>query len=165
MANKPKGKADLKVLCGHAPRRQLIDLGKRNSRNLTVHEAILANALHERYGDLFAKQWVISEFIIDFYSPILAIAIEVDGKTHTRSRVRARDELQEAAVERQRGVTVRCTNEEVRETLSVVLERIHGVVLSRAHLRGNENVNRLHGYRLPRKLRKVFIEERAALGM
>lgn len=141
------------------PRTALTAVARRNSGSQPAAEQIMQRALSERYGALFLSQWVISEFIVDFAAPILGIVIEVDGSSHARALVRARDELQEAAVEEMGGITLRFTNEQVRHEMPAVLATIHAAILARVHLRAHHKLHDLYGWRLPKKARRALMEE------
>jgi hypothetical protein len=71
--------------------------------------------------------------------------------------------LQEAAVEEFGGVTLRFTNDQVRDDLAAVMGEVHAAILARLHLKAASKLHQLYGWRLPREMRKALEAERDAL--
>lgn len=134
---------------------------KKLKASQTIPERMLGAALREKYADLFLAQWAIGEFVVDFYCPLMLIAVEVDGPSHRRAATVARDELQEGSVEALGGVTIRFSNDEVTADRAAVVDRIHRVVLERLDWPISKNARAAHGWRLPKNRRRQFEAERA----
>lgn len=100
---------------------------RRKLRNNMTHaEVLLWNYIRRRQINnvRFRRQFSIQNFIVDFYSPELLLAIEVDGVTHqTEDEIKydiyRENELNKSGVE-----VLRFTNEEVYEDITNVLEKI-----------------------------------------
>ncbi len=93
-------------------------------RTMTPEERILWEHLRARRlnGLKFRRQQVIDGFIVDFYCHAAGVVVEVDGPVHQRQRDydAERDRILAA-----RGLRIlRFTNQEVRERLAEVLNRI-----------------------------------------
>jgi very-short-patch-repair endonuclease len=97
---------------------------------MTHAEVLLWNYIRRRqiHNVRFRRQFSILHFIVDFYSPELLIAIEVDGVTHqTEDEIKydiyRENELNKSGIE-----VLRFTNEEVYEDITNVLEKVRSTV-------------------------------------
>jgi very-short-patch-repair endonuclease len=105
----------------------LKELARQLRKNSTVAEALLWKELKGRQlGVDFHRQKPIDEFIVDFFSPSLGLAIEVDGISHDFRSVD--DERKTAALTRL-GITIlRFGDREVKANcLGVVAEILRWV--------------------------------------
>ena len=65
-------------------------------------------------------------WIIDFYIPVVRLAIEVDGSIHNTPSVRAKDRIKEIGLERLNITLMRFTNSEVQfKNKQAILEKLH----------------------------------------
>lgn len=103
---------------------------KEPSRNLRSHmteaERLLWMRLRRKQlqGIQFYRQKPIGNFIVDFYAPVAALVIEVDGSQHSEIEHRVRDELRDEFLA-ERGLTVlRFDNLQVLYETDAVVERI-----------------------------------------
>ena len=72
----------------------------------------------------FRRQYSVDKFVIDFYSPILKLAIEIDGESHFQDGVAEYDRKRQSYIE-YLGITfLRFTNNDVYDNLDAVLESI-----------------------------------------
>ena len=96
-------------------------------RNGTKPEAKLWQVLRGTpLGFSFRRQHPVGPYILDFYSPVLRLAIELDGDQHCEQR--AYDERRTRFLNA-RGIRVfRFWNTEVNENLDGVCERISEVI-------------------------------------
>ena len=63
---------------------RLKEYARRLRRNSTLSEVLLWNELkrNQMMGYDFHRQKPIDEYIVDFYCPVLKLAIEIDGDSH-----------------------------------------------------------------------------------
>ncbi len=96
-------------------------------------EVLLWSRLRGRQlADLkFRRQYSVDRYVIDFYCPAAKLAVEVDGDTHYGDGAEIRDEKRQGFIESFGISFVRCTNEDVYQRISGVLEEIERVALSR----------------------------------
>jgi very-short-patch-repair endonuclease len=103
---------------------------KQLRNNPTLAEARLWYFLRGGHvGAKFRRQYGVGNYVLDFYSPELRLAIEVDGDSHFSVEGRNHDsERTEFLVKR--GIqVVRFTNREVLEACDGVVEVIRGMVM------------------------------------
>ncbi len=72
----------------------------------------------------FRRQYSVDKFVIDFYSPILKLAIEIDGDSHFQNDAVEYDMERQVFIESAGIKFLRFTNEDVYGNLSGVLESI-----------------------------------------
>lgn len=98
-------------------------------KNMPGAEITLWSRLRRRQvlGQKFRRQFSVDQYVIDFYCPALKLAIEVDGESHTRSRL-------EYDIDRQRQIEsygirfLRFTNADIVENLDAVLTKIYETI-------------------------------------
>ena len=81
----------------------------------------------------FRRQYSVDKFVIDFYNPILKLAIEIDGESHFEEGAAEYDRERQSYIESLGIKFIRFTNNDVYENLDGVLVRI---VLKVRELRG-----------------------------
>ena len=95
----------------------------RMRRSPTEAEAVVWRRIRRnRLGVKFRRQHVINRFIVDFYCPELALAVEIDGRVHETQQ--ERDKERESIL---RGVgccIIRFKNEQVLTAPNVVVREI-----------------------------------------
>ena len=79
-------------------------------------------------GCKFRRQYSIDAFVIDFYSPELKLAIEIDGDSHYQDGVPEYDRERQVFLESKGTKILRFTNQEVYKDLDGVVERIRQVI-------------------------------------
>jgi len=95
-------------------------------RNMPPAETILWSQLRGKRleGCKFRRQYSIGPYIVDFYSPHLRLAIEIDGESHFVDGALQRDQVRQAFIE-SAGVTVlRFTNQDIYDRLEGVIDKI-----------------------------------------
>jgi len=95
-------------------------------RNMPPAETILWSQLRGKRleGCKFRRQYSIGPYIVDFYSPQLRLAIEIDGESHFVDGALQRDQVRQAFIE-SAGVTVlRFTNQDIYDRLEGVIDKI-----------------------------------------
>lgn len=75
-------------------------------------------------GYKFRRQYSVNKFVIDFYSPELKLAIEVDGDSHFTDGVDVRDKERQMIIESYDIKFLRYTNREVYENVDGIIESI-----------------------------------------
>jgi very-short-patch-repair endonuclease len=92
-------------------------------RTLTRAEARLWTALRRRDVDglKFRRQHPIGPYVLDFYCAERRLAVEVDGGVHDNDEAVAYDRARTKWLARQGVRVIRCTNEEVRDSLGGVV--------------------------------------------
>ncbi len=102
----------------------VIELAKDMRHKMTEAEERLWSAINKRQinGLKFRRQHPVYRYIIDFYCYERRLAIELDGKVHTRQKENDnyRDEFLKGIGIR----TIRIRNEEVMNNLNAVVEKI-----------------------------------------
>ncbi|MBV6623096.1 MAG: DUF559 domain-containing protein [Rivularia sp. (in: Bacteria)] len=95
-------------------------------QNIVKTEKIIWHKIRNRQIEdcKFRRQYSVYKFVIDFYSPILKLAIEIDGESHFQEGAAEYDRERQNYIE-SLGITfVRFTNNDVYENLDGVLESI-----------------------------------------
>ena len=79
----------------------------------------------DQLGFRFRRQYGIGKYIVDFYCPLLKLAIELDGATHSTNE-EIKDDIKRQKYLENLGVTVkRYLNIDVYENLDVVVNDIY----------------------------------------
>lgn len=102
-------------------------LKRRELRNnMTKAEAIVWQKLRCKQIEncKFRNQYSVDRFVLDFYSPEIKLAIEIDGESHFQERVAQYDEERQVFIELAGIQFLRFTNQDVYENLNGVLETI-----------------------------------------
>jgi very-short-patch-repair endonuclease len=123
-------------------------LRKHFRNNATEAETKLWSALKGKQlqGFKFRRQQGVGKYVVDFYCPMVKLAIEVDGATHWTQRERIHDAEKEEFAEKLGIIVVRFTNTDVYENLDGVLEDIHKIV--------SERLSKSRGTSIERVIRK-----------
>ena len=72
----------------------------------------------------FRNQYSVDRFVLDFYSPEIKLAIEIDGESHFQEGVAQYDQERQIFIESAGIKFLRFTNKDVYENLNSVLETI-----------------------------------------
>ena len=94
--------------------------------NMTKAEAIVWQKLRCKQIEncKFRNQYSVDKFVLDFYSPEIKLAIEIDGESHFQEGVAQYDEQRQIFIESAGIKFLRFTNKDVYENLNGVLETI-----------------------------------------
>jgi very-short-patch-repair endonuclease len=79
-------------------------------------------------GYKFRRQFSIGPYILDFYSPRLKLAIEIDGATHVSADEREHDKNRQKEIENLGVQFLRFTNADVYDNRKKVLEEIYNKI-------------------------------------
>ena len=94
------------------------------ARQTEAERIVWAHIRNSKLGHHFWRQYSIVPYILDFYSPALKIAIELDGKHHAEQEHKAYDKERELYLEGLEIKTIRFWNEEVISDIMSVVEKI-----------------------------------------
>jgi very-short-patch-repair endonuclease len=99
---------------------------RRLRQNMTDAERSLWNALRRRQiGNIqFRRQHAIGNYVLDFYSPSIQLAIEIDGGQHNTEPGRVADSQRTRRLNERGIVVLRYWNNDVMTNLGGVLEDI-----------------------------------------
>ncbi|PMB42436.1 hypothetical protein CEN41_15240 [Fischerella thermalis CCMEE 5330] len=95
-------------------------------QNIAKAEKILWEKVKDRQIEdcKFRRQYSVAEFVIDFYSPELKLAIEIDGDSHFKNGAAEYDKERQLLIESAGIRFIRFTNDDVYTNLPGVLESI-----------------------------------------
>jgi len=95
-------------------------------RNMPKEEIVLWSRIRRKQigGYKYRRQYSIGSYVLDFYCPVLKLAIEIDGKSHNSSDIKSYDQERQKEIEGLGIAFLRFNNEEINNNLDGVLERI-----------------------------------------
>ena len=97
--------------------------------NMTYVERIIWIHLRKRQlGVRFLRQYSVDKYIIDFYSPEIKLAVEIDGEVHKLNDKNVRDKKRQSYIESFGIRFVRITNEEFLGNPNKAFQKIENVV-------------------------------------
>ena len=98
---------------------------RENRKNMTLAERILWMSLNKKFlGHRFYRQYIISDYIVDFLCHEEGLIIEVDGGYHSEPRQAEDDEIRSRRLENMGFHVLRFSNEEILNNLEDVEDRI-----------------------------------------
>ena len=109
----------------------LTELARKLRKNQTKEEALLWYKFLSKYPVRFHRQYVIGEYIVDFYCHRAALAVELDGGQHFEPEKIEKDKQRTKYLENQGLQVLRFTNLDVLRQFSAVCEKIDMAVKSR----------------------------------
>ncbi len=93
--------------------------------NSTRAEVYLWTQLrNKKLGFRFLRQYGVGKYVIDFYSPRLKLAIEVDGITHLTKEELEYDERRQLEIEQLGIVFIRFSNTQIFHEIENVIEKL-----------------------------------------
>jgi very-short-patch-repair endonuclease len=94
--------------------------------NMTKAEALIWQKLRCKQIEncKFRNQYSVDRFVLDFYSPEIKLAIEIDGESHFQEGAAQYDNERQIFIESAGINFLRFTNNQVYENLNGVLETI-----------------------------------------
>jgi very-short-patch-repair endonuclease len=112
-------------------RKRQKEIRRRLRNDMTKAEVTLWYSLKGKQlrGYKFRRQHGIGQYVVDFYSPELKLAIEVDGGSHDSPDMRKSDEERQRSIERYGIQFLRFTDDQVLGEPDRVAERIEYAVL------------------------------------
>jgi very-short-patch-repair endonuclease len=115
---------------------KLKEIARTLRNNSTLGEVILWKKLRNKQmlGYDFHRQKPIDQFIVDFYSPKLKLAIEIDGGSHETEDAFEKDRGRQARLESLGIKFLRFKESEVRKNIRRVLDAIeHWIITNSTH--------------------------------
>jgi very-short-patch-repair endonuclease len=105
-------------------------LRKKLRNNSTEAERKLWQALRKNQilGYKFTRQYGVEKYIVDFYCPILRLAVELDGSQHMEPENKIYDENRTKFLNSQKIKVIRFYDNEVFNNLPGVVEKIIQVI-------------------------------------
>ena len=111
---------------------------KQNARNLrknqTKEERLLWNAFLSKYPLRFRRQYIIGNYIVDFYCHAAKLAVELDGSQHYSPGRQEQDRARTTYLESQGVMVLRFSNLDVMRQFKNVCAEIDRIAKSRAGL-------------------------------
>lgn len=96
-------------------------------KNMPKAESVLWKQIRAKQidGIRFRRQYSIGKYIVDFYSPELLLAVEVDGDSHFMGEASIkRDKVRQSFIEKQGVSFLRFTNDDIYNRSEGVLKAI-----------------------------------------
>jgi len=119
----------------------IFENAKSLRNNLTEEEMILWIRLKENIANYkFRRQHPVSNYIVDFYCHKLKLVIEIDGSVHYSEENQKLDEIRQRNLESLGLVVFRFTNEDVRNKIESVLEKINEFIKSEVYSSEFKNI-------------------------
>lgn len=99
-------------------------------RHSTETEQIMWNILRKRQiqGYKFRRQYSVGAFMLDFYSPRIKLAIEIDGITHNTVEAMKHDAIRQRLIEEYGIRFLRFKDEEVLNDAEKVIKKIEKAI-------------------------------------
>ena len=111
---------------------------KHNARilrkNQTKEKSLLWNLFLKRYPLRFRRQFIIGNYIVDFYCHGARLAVELDGSQHYEPTELEKDRIRTAYLEEQGVHVLRFSNLDVLRRFEDVCAEIDRIAKSRAGL-------------------------------
>ena len=111
---------------------------KRNTQNLrknqTKEESLLWNLFLKRYPMRFRRQYIIGNYIVDFYCHGAKLAVELDGSQHYEPTESGKDRIRTVYLESQGVSVLRFSNLDVLRRFEDVCAEIDRTAKSRTGL-------------------------------
>ena len=104
--------------------RKLTPNAQRLRRNMTKEEAYLWYQFLCRYPHRFRRQYVLGNYIVDFYCHKAKLAVELDGSQHYSPEEKEKDLIRTRYLEQQGVLVLRFSNLDVIRRFRSVCEAI-----------------------------------------
>ena len=111
--------------------KNLIPLSQTLRKNQTKEEFLLWNCFLKKYPYPFRRQYVIGDYIVDFYCHKAYLVIELDGSGHYEPEKKEKDIKRTQYLESLGLTVLRFTNLEVQKSFYQVCEEIDKRVRNR----------------------------------
>ena len=110
---------------------KLTALSQKLRKNQTKEENLLWFCFLKKYPLQFRRQYVISEYIVDFYCHKARLVVELDGSGHYEPEQIEKDRERTSYLETQGLLVLRFTNLDVQKKFHAVCEEIDKKVKER----------------------------------
>jgi len=88
-------------------------------------------------GKKFFRQYSVGPYILDFYCPVLKLAVELDGGQHSDEEMKIYDNVRSEYMQQQGINVIRFWNHEVLQQLEAVLAKIAELIERQEQLPSN----------------------------
>jgi very-short-patch-repair endonuclease len=107
----------------------LKSFARENRKNMTDGESALWNALsNQQLNAKFLRQYIIGDYIVDFFCRKNNLIIEVDGRYHSEPRQQENDEMRSQWLIDHGYHVIRFSNEEILFNTNQVIETIKKLI-------------------------------------
>jgi len=113
---------------------KLKHLSRNLRKNMTKEEILLWTNFLRRYPLQFRRQYVIGDYIVDFYCHAAKLVVELDGSQHYEGIGPQKDKERTAYLESHGLYVLRFSNLDVTGSFYEVCEKIHRIAQSRSTL-------------------------------
>ncbi len=110
---------------------KLKELARRLRQDPTPQEELLWNSYLKHYEPQMYRQYVIGNYIVDFFCRKAGLAIEIDGMQHYTPQGMVHDEKRTIYIEQYDVLVIRVTNFMVERDLENVCQYIDNMVQER----------------------------------
>jgi very-short-patch-repair endonuclease len=98
-------------------------------KNMTYCEKLVWMYLRKKQmGYRFLRQYSVDKYVIDFYTPKLKLAVEIDGEVHNIPEQKEHDEQRQKKIEQFGIIFVRITNEELLGNPNKAFDKIEEAI-------------------------------------
>jgi very-short-patch-repair endonuclease len=98
--------------------------------NSTKAEVLLwLEIKNKKLGVRFLRQYSVGTYVVDFYSPEIKLAVEVDGVTHISPEEKEYDRFRQEEIGKNGITFIRFSNNDVYENISNVVEKLKEKIL------------------------------------
>ena len=111
---------------------KLKTLARNMRKNPTKEEGLLWHNFLRTYPLQFRRQYVIGNYIVDFYCHSARLVVELDGSQHYEERGQQTDAERTAYLESQGLFVLRFSNHDVTHSFYEVCEEIHRIAQLRS---------------------------------
>ena len=101
-------------------------------KDATKEENLLWYKFLRRYPVQFRRQYIIGNYIVDFYCHAAKLVVELDGSQHYEVEGQNRDAERTAFLEKQGLCVLRFSNLDVKSSFYEVCDEIHRIAQQRA---------------------------------
>ena len=111
--------------------KKLTHLSQTLRKNQTKEESLLWNCFLKKYNVQFRRQYIIGEYIVDFYCHKAKLVIELDGSGHYEPEIIEKDLIRTEYLQSLGIFVLRFTNLDIKRNFSAVCEKIDLTVQER----------------------------------
>ena len=118
----------------HFNKKEMKERRRQLRKDMTYCEKLVWIYLRKKQmKERFLRQYSVDSFIIDFYSPKLKLAVEIDGDVHEEERQQEYDKNRQEYLEKFGITFIRIKNEELLGNPKKAFERIEEVIKTLTH--------------------------------
>ena len=137
-----EGPGDLEGLVPNAPKWQVADPlaytilkenSKNNRRNLTTAETVFWKiAKSSGLGEKCRRQYIIGQYIVDFFFRKSKLIVEIDGAYHFSDEQQKEDAIRQEWLEKMGYTVIRFTNEDILFNTENVINQIKSKLITQS---------------------------------